>query len=129
MVVKERRSESLYRDYYGHLMHYAARRVEGGQEAGVVGETFTTAWQHLDQLRDEIALPGLYGIARRVMAGPGSGPGPRPRAGPAPAPAPAPAQQGVPRRHSCHSGFASSKIHCPAAFAVEIGRASCRERV
>jgi RNA polymerase sigma-70 factor (ECF subfamily) len=66
--VTERSFESLYREYYGHLMRYAARRVDGGHEADVVAETFTIAWQHLDQLRDENALPWLYGIARRVLA-------------------------------------------------------------
>jgi RNA polymerase sigma-70 factor (ECF subfamily) len=66
--VTERRFESLYREYYGHLMRYAARRVDGGQEADVVAETFAIAWQHLGQLRDENALPWLYGIARRVLA-------------------------------------------------------------
>jgi RNA polymerase sigma factor (sigma-70 family) len=66
--VTERRFESLYREYYGDLMRYAARRVDSGHEADVVAETFTIAWQHLDQLRDENALPWLYGIARRVLA-------------------------------------------------------------
>lgn len=66
--VTERRFESLYREYYGHLMRYAARRADSGHEADVVAETFTIAWQHLDQLRDENALPWLYGIARRVLA-------------------------------------------------------------
>jgi DNA-directed RNA polymerase specialized sigma24 family protein len=65
MSAREQRFESLYREYYGYLMGYAARHVEDGQEADVVAETFTIAWKHLDQLREGDALPWLYGIARR----------------------------------------------------------------
>jgi RNA polymerase sigma-70 factor (ECF subfamily) len=70
MIVNERqrRFETLYLTYYGHLMRYAARRVEHGQQADVVAETFTIAWRRLDQLRGDDPLPWLYGIARRVLA-------------------------------------------------------------
>lgn len=68
MSAREQRFESLYREYYGHLMRYAARRVVDNQEADVVAETFTVAWKQLDQLRGGDALPWLYGIARRVLA-------------------------------------------------------------
>jgi RNA polymerase sigma-70 factor (ECF subfamily) len=65
---RQRRFETLYLTYYGHLMRYAARRVEDGQQADVVAETFTIAWRRLDQLRGDDPLPWLYGIARRVLA-------------------------------------------------------------
>jgi RNA polymerase sigma factor (sigma-70 family) len=68
MSAREQRFESLYREYYGQLMRYAARRVVDGQEADVVAEAFTIAWKHLDQLHEGDALPWLYGIARRVLA-------------------------------------------------------------
>jgi RNA polymerase sigma-70 factor, ECF subfamily len=68
MTAREQRFESLYRQHYAPLMRYAARRVAGGQEADVVAETFTIAWKRLDQLRDDDALPWLYGIARKVLA-------------------------------------------------------------
>lgn len=68
MDERQRRFETLYLRYYGHLMRYAARRVEDGQQADVVAETFTIAWRRLDQLRGDDPLPWLYGIARRVLA-------------------------------------------------------------
>lgn len=68
MTAREQRFESLYREHYAPLMRYAARRVAGGHEADVVAETFTIAWKRLEQLRDDDALPWLYGIARKVLA-------------------------------------------------------------
>lgn len=68
MTAREQRFESLYREHYAPLMRYAARRVAPGHEADVVAETFTIAWKRLEQLRDDDALPWLYGIARKVLA-------------------------------------------------------------
>jgi RNA polymerase sigma factor (sigma-70 family) len=68
MKAREQRFESLYREHYASVLRYAARRVASGQEADVVAETFTIAWQRLDQWRDGDGLPWLYGIARKVLA-------------------------------------------------------------
>lgn len=65
---RQRRFETLYLRYHGHLMRYAARRVADGQQADVVAETFTIAWRRLDQLHGDDPLPWLYGIARKVLA-------------------------------------------------------------
>ncbi|MEV0381089.1 sigma-70 family RNA polymerase sigma factor [Nonomuraea sp. NPDC050643] len=64
------RFEAVYREAYGRIMAYAARRCDSPQDAAdVVAETFTVAWRRMDELPpgDE-AILWLYGVARRVLA-------------------------------------------------------------
>ncbi|RBQ15733.1 RNA polymerase subunit sigma-24 [Spongiactinospora rosea] len=62
--------EAVYRETYGRITAYAARRCDTPQDAAdVVAETFAIAWRRLgDMPTGEGALPWLYGVARRVLA-------------------------------------------------------------
>ncbi|WP_433251644.1 RNA polymerase sigma factor [Streptosporangium sp. CA-135522] len=64
------RFEAVYRETYGQITAYAARRCDSPQDAAdVVAETFTVAWRRMDELpAGEEATPWLYGVARRVLA-------------------------------------------------------------
>ena len=59
--------ERIFRDCYGAVVRYAARRVPAEAVQDVVSETFLTAWRRRRDLRGE-PLPWLLGIARRVAA-------------------------------------------------------------
>ncbi|WP_203990596.1 RNA polymerase sigma factor [Sphaerisporangium rufum] len=64
------RFEAVYRETYGLITAYAARRCDSPQDAAdVVAETFTIAWRRLDDLPPgPEALLWLYGVARNVLA-------------------------------------------------------------
>ncbi|WP_371783206.1 RNA polymerase sigma factor [Streptosporangium subroseum] len=64
------RFESVYREAYGQITAYAARRCDSPQDAAdVVAETFVVAWRRIDELPPgEEATPWLYGVARKVLA-------------------------------------------------------------
>lgn len=64
------RFERVYRDTYGRITAYAARRCRSPQDAAdVVAETFTIAWRRVRDLpAGEQALLWLYGVARKVLA-------------------------------------------------------------
>ncbi|MGC5011837.1 RNA polymerase sigma factor [Streptosporangium sp. DT93] len=64
------RFEAVYRQTYGRITAYAARRCDSPQDAAdVVAETFTVAWRRMDELPPgEEATLWLYGVARRVLA-------------------------------------------------------------
>ncbi|MEV7908225.1 RNA polymerase sigma factor, partial [Streptomyces anulatus] len=64
------RFETVYRETYGQITAYAARRCDSPQDAAdVVAETFTVAWRRMDELPSgEEATLWLYGVARRVLA-------------------------------------------------------------
>ncbi|RCG30228.1 sigma-70 family RNA polymerase sigma factor [Sphaerisporangium album] len=62
--------EAVYRQTYGQITAYAARRCDSPQDAAdVVAETFAIAWRRMDELPpgDEAVL-WLYGVARKVLA-------------------------------------------------------------
>jgi RNA polymerase sigma-70 factor (ECF subfamily) len=59
--------ERLYREHRAAIFTYAAYRDPGRAE-DVVAETFAIAWRRFDDLPAD-ALPWLYGVARRVVAG------------------------------------------------------------
>lgn len=64
------RLEAVYRETYGQITAYAARRCHSPQDAAdVVAETFAIAWRRIGELPDgEEAALWLYGVARKVLA-------------------------------------------------------------
>ncbi len=64
------RFEAVYRETYGQITAYAARRCDSPQDAAdVVAETFTIAWRRMGELPGgEQATLWLYGVARKVLA-------------------------------------------------------------
>ncbi|MFC7381644.1 RNA polymerase sigma factor [Sphaerisporangium rhizosphaerae] len=64
------RFESVYRETYGRLTAYAARRCDSPQDAAdVVAETFAIAWRRMGEVPDGgQATLWLYGVARKVLA-------------------------------------------------------------
>jgi RNA polymerase sigma factor (sigma-70 family) len=63
----EERFERVFREHYGDVYRYAARRVDSGAVQDVVAETFLAAWRRHEKLRDD-PLPWLLGVARRIIA-------------------------------------------------------------
>jgi RNA polymerase sigma factor (sigma-70 family) len=59
--------ETLYRDHYGAVMRYAARRTDEQSARDVTAETFLVAWRRLDVIPRAGALPWLYATARNVL--------------------------------------------------------------
>ncbi|GAA2285834.1 RNA polymerase sigma factor [Nonomuraea roseoviolacea subsp. roseoviolacea] len=64
------RFEAVYKETYGRITAYAARRCDSPQDAAdVVADTFTVAWRRVDELPEgEQATLWLYGVARKVLA-------------------------------------------------------------
>ncbi|MFD8557642.1 RNA polymerase sigma factor [Streptosporangium canum] len=64
------RFEAVYREAYGQITAYAARRCASPQDAAdVVAETFTVAWRRMDDMPPgPETVPWLYGVARKVLA-------------------------------------------------------------
>ncbi|MEU7853879.1 RNA polymerase sigma factor [Nonomuraea sp. NPDC049141] len=64
------RLEAVYRETYGQITAYAARRCASPQDAAdVVAETFAIAWRRIDELPGGAeATLWLYGVARKVLA-------------------------------------------------------------
>jgi RNA polymerase sigma factor (sigma-70 family) len=59
--------ESLYREHYGAIMRFAARRTDEQSARDVTAETFLVAWRRLDSIPRSNALPWLYATARNVL--------------------------------------------------------------
>nr|WP_062341714.1 RNA polymerase sigma factor [Herbidospora sakaeratensis] len=70
MDERQTRFEEVYRETYGRITAYAARRCADPLDAAdVVAETYTIAWRKVARLPPgPEALLWLYGIARRVAA-------------------------------------------------------------
>src|SRR3974390_45179 len=60
------RFSALYRDSYGAIHAYAARRAGFEAADEITAETFLVAWRRFDALPAE-PLPWLYGVARNVL--------------------------------------------------------------
>jgi RNA polymerase sigma factor (sigma-70 family) len=59
----------LYRTHYQALSAYARRRLDLHDADDAVAETFLVAWRRLEDVPEgELALPWLYGVARRVVS-------------------------------------------------------------
>ena len=59
--------ESLYRECYGAVMRFAARRTDEQSARDVTAETFLVAWRRLDAVPRSNPLPWLYATARNVL--------------------------------------------------------------
>lgn len=59
--------ESLYREHYGAIMRFAARRTDQQLARDVTAETFLVAWRRLDAVPRSNALPWLYATAHNVL--------------------------------------------------------------
>lgn len=68
-AVRRARFDALFRQVYGPLQRYAARRVAPAAVEDVVAETLTVVWRRLDDVpEDELALAWCFGVARRCLA-------------------------------------------------------------
>lgn len=59
--------EALFREHYGAIMRFAARRTDEQSARDVTAETFLVAWRRLDSVRRSDPLPWLYATARNVL--------------------------------------------------------------
>lgn len=59
--------ECVFRQHYGDVSRYVARRIPADGVQDVVSETFLTAWRRYGDLHGD-PLPWLLGVARRVTA-------------------------------------------------------------
>jgi RNA polymerase sigma factor (sigma-70 family) len=67
VAVDRARFESLYREHYGAILRYAARRADEDTARDVAAETFLIAWRRLDSVPHPDALRWLYATARNVL--------------------------------------------------------------
>jgi RNA polymerase sigma-70 factor, ECF subfamily len=59
----------LYHAYYRPISAYARRRLDSHDSDDAVAEIFLVAWRRLSDVPEgELALPWLYGVARRVVS-------------------------------------------------------------
>jgi RNA polymerase sigma-70 factor (ECF subfamily) len=61
------RFAAVYENCYGAIHAYASRRVGAEPADEIAAETFLVAWRKFDALPSD-PLPGLYGVARNVVA-------------------------------------------------------------
>lgn len=62
--------QRLYQAHYGAIAAYASRRLDAQEADDAVAEIFLVAWRRLaDVPQGAFALPWLYGVGRRVVAG------------------------------------------------------------
>jgi len=59
--------ESLYREHYGAIMRFAARRTDEQSARDITAETFLAAWRRLDRVPRAKPLPWLYAVARNML--------------------------------------------------------------
>ena len=66
---RHQRFTALFNAHYGDVVTYARRRMGRDADAeDVANETFTVAWRRFEEIRPDVPLAWLYGIARRVLA-------------------------------------------------------------
>jgi RNA polymerase sigma factor (sigma-70 family) len=59
----------MYETYYSQVVAYARRRLAPQEAEDLVADTFLVAWRRFDDMpRDDLALPWLYGVARRTLS-------------------------------------------------------------
>ena len=58
--------EAMYREHYGDLLRFVARRAQPAQVDDIVGETFLAAWRKRAKLPVEVR-PWLFATARNAM--------------------------------------------------------------
>lgn len=65
----EARFRDLHERYQARILAYCLRRSSASEAADAVADTWAVAWRRFDDLPgDDMALPWLYGIARRTLA-------------------------------------------------------------
>ncbi|MFC8263328.1 RNA polymerase sigma factor [Streptomyces sp. NPDC057291] len=64
----EQRFTELYHRHHTAVADYVRRRTASDDATDVVSEVFLTAWRRLDEIPPAMALPWLYGVARRTLA-------------------------------------------------------------
>lgn len=62
------RFEDLYRNHYGELLRFVARRVDDEAARDVVAEVFLTAWRRRADAPARNARAWLFGVARLTVA-------------------------------------------------------------
>jgi RNA polymerase sigma-70 factor, ECF subfamily len=66
-IERQIRFEHMFRDHVDAIRRYSRSRLASLDEAeDVTQQTFLVAFRKLDELKDDHALPWLYGIARRT---------------------------------------------------------------
>ena len=69
MPAREDRLARLYDKYNRAIRAYCLRRVRDDDVSDAVADVFAVAWRRIDDVPiEEVALPWLYGVARRVVA-------------------------------------------------------------
>jgi RNA polymerase sigma-70 factor (ECF subfamily) len=69
MPPSEDQLNELYARHNGAVRAYCLRRMNSDDVPDAVADVFTVAWRRLDAVPAGDALPWLYGVARRVVAG------------------------------------------------------------
>ena len=66
---RQQRFTSIFNAHNGDVVAYARRRTRTDADSeDVANDSFTVAWRRLDEIRPDVPLAWLYGIARRVIA-------------------------------------------------------------
>ena len=58
--------EAIYREHYGDVLRFVARRAEAAHVDDIIGETFLIAWRKRSKLPAEVR-PWLFATARNAM--------------------------------------------------------------
>ncbi len=69
MATPDKRLTRLYEKHGRAVRAYCLRRVGDDEASDAVAEVFAVAWRRIDDVPgDEMDLPWLYGVARRVVS-------------------------------------------------------------
>lgn len=69
MTPRDDRLTRLYEKHNRAVQAYCVRRLGSDEAQDAVAEVFAVAWRRIDDLPgDEMELPWLYGVARRVVS-------------------------------------------------------------
>lgn len=69
MTSRDDRLTRLYEKHNRAVRAYCVRRLGGDEASDALAEVFAVAWRRIDDVpSDEMALPWLYGVARRVVS-------------------------------------------------------------
>lgn len=60
--------EHLYREHYGEILRYAARRVDADTARDVAAEVFASTWRRLDSVPAHAARAWLFTTARNALS-------------------------------------------------------------
>ncbi len=69
MATRDDRLTRLYEKHNRAIRAYCLRRIGDADASDAVAEVFAVAWRRIDDVPDdEMTLPWLYGVARRVVS-------------------------------------------------------------